>query len=415
MKNKNIIPKTQKVYKYDLSITSQFYFCGIPFRLDTSPKCALNCNYCFAMMAGGRNTKPNQRSDPNRLRRRFEKLLSKQNTSINDEFIKRKIPVHFGGMSDPFSDEDTYKTTLELLRILSEFDYPVVLSTKNTSFLLREKVIEILQTMKSVILQISISSIDKKFCNSIEPNTPTPASRLNAIKTLSSYGIPVFSRIQPLFPWKVKEVSQELIPALCENGSNHIIVEFLKLPIENKRNPIGSLSKKTNFDIQKYYQDHGMINVSREWQLPLNIKWELLQPIISSIHQNKSTYGAGDYGLNHLGDTNCCCGIDKLPKFSSYFKSNFAYFIRNSNKRVLLWRDFEPVNLPDNSIKRYIMSDSRLQGRKNTIREFLYNKWNHPNTINSVDSFFGVKFINEFDNDRNCIFEKTNEGFYVQK
>ena len=52
--------KEQNVYKYSLSITSQFYFCGIPFRLDTTPKCSLNCSYCFAMSRGGRTTKTNQ-------------------------------------------------------------------------------------------------------------------------------------------------------------------------------------------------------------------------------------------------------------------------------------------------------------------------------------------------------------------
>jgi len=39
-------------YKYAMSVTSQFYFCGVPFRLDTSPKCLMNCAYCFAMAKG---------------------------------------------------------------------------------------------------------------------------------------------------------------------------------------------------------------------------------------------------------------------------------------------------------------------------------------------------------------------------
>jgi hypothetical protein len=35
-------------HRYALALTTQFYFRGVPFRLDTCPKCTLNCSYCFA-------------------------------------------------------------------------------------------------------------------------------------------------------------------------------------------------------------------------------------------------------------------------------------------------------------------------------------------------------------------------------
>lgn len=37
-----------KIYGSPISLTSQFYFCGVPLRLDTYSGCSHNCLYCFA-------------------------------------------------------------------------------------------------------------------------------------------------------------------------------------------------------------------------------------------------------------------------------------------------------------------------------------------------------------------------------
>ena len=398
---------TEKEYKYALSITSQFYFCGLPFRLDTTPKCSLNCVYCYAMSIGGRRTKPEQIANPEKLKRRFENLENKQNPNISDQFLKLKIPLHFGGMSDPFADIQTSKVSVELLKILSNYNYPTVLSTKNTDLLLENEVIKTLVSHKNLIVQISLSSLDKNFISKIEPSAPSPEKRIHAMKILSSENIPVFTRLQPFFPWRASEVIQELIPAICEAKSNHVTVEFLKLPIEKRSNPIVNISRACDFDVLNYYKIHHLSNVSREWQIPPNIKWDLIQPIINSLHEHNLTYGAGDYGLNHLGDTDCCCGVDKVLGFSDFFKGNFAYFIRKSTPNTLCWRNFSKNNFPENSIKRYIMSESRLKNVKNNLYEFLKNKWNNPNSVNSPDSYLGVKFTHEYDDQGDCVYEKV--------
>lgn len=88
-------------YNYALSLTSQFYFCGIPFRLDTSPKCTLNCSYCFASSRSGRRTQLNLIVNPDRIRKYLERI--NYSNSLNAELLSSRLPIHFGGMSDPFS------------------------------------------------------------------------------------------------------------------------------------------------------------------------------------------------------------------------------------------------------------------------------------------------------------------------
>ena len=141
--------------------------------------------------------------------------------------------------------------------------------------------------------------------------------------------------------------------------------------------------------VESYYQKHNCVGVSREWHISANIKWELLQPIISAIHKYGMTYGAADYGLNHLGDTDCCCGVDLIDGFDGFYKNNFSYYIRKSKEKILKWNDFPTDDIPTNSIKRYMMSESRING-KNNIYSFLKTKWNRPGIVNSLDSYLDL-------------------------
>jgi len=54
-------------YDYAVALTSQFYFCAIPFRLDISPSCSLGCAYCFHASRGGNSQPGSRRADPARV------------------------------------------------------------------------------------------------------------------------------------------------------------------------------------------------------------------------------------------------------------------------------------------------------------------------------------------------------------
>ena len=42
-------------YNYPLALTSQFRFCGNPFRLDFYNFCSFGCKYCFARTINGQD------------------------------------------------------------------------------------------------------------------------------------------------------------------------------------------------------------------------------------------------------------------------------------------------------------------------------------------------------------------------
>ena len=125
--------QVERAYRYSMSLTSQFFFCGIPFRLDSAPKCPLNCSYCFAMSRGGRRTSTTLLVDTSKIQRKIDRI-TRDTPIVGDvtgELLEKRMPLHFGGMSDPFASKKIAEKSIELLRILNQVNYPVILSTKN--------------------------------------------------------------------------------------------------------------------------------------------------------------------------------------------------------------------------------------------------------------------------------------------
>jgi len=316
-----------------------------------------------------------------------------------------RVPLHFGGVSDPFANRSVAKQSMKLLSVLARYDYPVIISTKGADEIIQKDTISILKTIKNLIIQVSISAPSDRLSTIIEPYAPITSKRIKSIKLLNEEGIYTIVRLQPLFvPW-IKDVVGSLVAQISESGCKHIIVEFLKISLENQSSLTARLFAPIGWDGYGFYRKHRAIRVGHEWVLPPHYKWELLQPIIETIHRYNMSYGSGDYGLNHLGDTDCCCGIDKIKGFSNWFSGNFSNVIRHNVNGYISFNEIRMHWVPDGSIKRYINSNSRLD-TNNSMLSYLKQKWNSPTTINSPDSFLGVVWGGDYDNDGNCIYWK---------
>ena len=393
-----------------MSLTSQFYFCGLPLRLDTSPKCTLNCLYCFAMSRGGRRTSRKLIAKPDSINRKLARSRDSngEGKDVIEEMLSRQVPIHFGGISDPFSNTSVTAVTREILVHLSNYEYPVVISTKNTDFLLEYETMKIITEMKNIVIQISFTSLDIDKVRRVEPNVPSTIARLQCVDALSREGINVIARLQPLFPTFESEAAEELVPRLGHSGCKHVMVEYLKLPVEKNLSLTKSMFDILNWDGYDFYHQNGARLIGREWILPNEYKWKRLQPLIKRIRESGMTYGSADYGLNHMGDTDCCCGIDGLPGFNNWFKGNFSNIIRNTNSQKLTFDRVEDSWFPRGSIKMYMNSNCRLNGDNNVL-SYLSEKWNRPGTVNAPDSFLGISWSGERDATGNCIYIRKED------
>ena len=375
-----------------------------------TPKCTLNCVYCFAMSRGGRRTSRKLIANPDSIAHKLSRSLDDNvaKKDVIEEMLSRQLPIHFGGISDPFSNASVSAVTRQMLVHLSNYDYPVVISTKNTDLLLEYETIKIITEMNNIAIQVSFTSLDVEKTHLVEPLVPSTMARLRCVDELSKEGIHVIARLQPLFPSFESEVAEDLIPRLGSSGCKHVAVEYLKLPVEKNLSLIKSMFDVMNCDWYDFYHQNGARLVGREWVLPNEFKWERLQPLIKRIREYGMTYGSADYGLNHMGDTDCCCGIDGLPGFNNWFKGNFSNIIRHTDSQELTFDLVEDNWFPRGSVKMYMNSNCRLDGN-NDIVSYLLHKWNSPGTANAPDSFLGISWYGDRDAMGNCIYVREED------
>ena len=296
--------------------TSQFRFCGNCFRLDSYRGCNFGCVYCF-VNAKAEGILKGSTSDtvPKPISfKSLEKLFQSENVAKTTRFaralVKRKTPLHFGGISDPFNyAEKKYRITLKMLRILNSHRHPVMISTKAGINQITDRHLKYCDP-DLVAFQISISSLNQKFISSIERSSPSIKDRVKLIRKLKSLGYWVSIRIQPLVYLKdaleiVSELSDEV---------DFITVEHLKIMPGNWKVMKGLL-EKVGCGIIKDFQ-----HVRFAYSMYPEVKYQNIMRIKEVC---KCKLGVGDNDLHYLSDSNNCCGIDCInANFDNWHKYN---------------------------------------------------------------------------------------------
>jgi len=307
-------------YSYPLALTQQFRFCGNPFRIDTYFGCSFGCDYCFAnsKLAKERVDKFGM-ADMDDIENLFDKVLGRKELSVTvtSDCLRNRVPLHLGGMSDPFqAREFTIKNTLKLLKLSKKYLYPVILSTKAAA--LPDEYFDVLDPTLHAF-QISIMGYSDSFIREFEKNTPLASERIEFISKLRSKGFWVSCRIQPLI--NLVE-AKALVIALGKNV-DFITIEHIKVPIDNLsiRKLVG---ERIDFKFSLYKPKFG-----RHYEVLPSVKEKNIQELKKLI---QVPVGVGDNDLHHLSDTDCCCGIDTInSNFNNWLKYNQLYFDRNPN------------------------------------------------------------------------------------
>ena len=306
------------MYKECIQLTRQFAFCPNAFRVDTYKGCDMGCRYCFANMEWNRDLSNNwDFADMKKIEYVFKRALDRDRESkdILVELIRHRVPIHCGGMSDPFqSREWTCELTYRLIELSNKYNYPVQFSTK-TDFL-DEKYYKVLNPELHAF-QISLMGYDDDYIRKWERNTPTAKQRLEFAKELKKRGFWVGIRIQPII-----DISQ--VVKLCYNldrNVNYVTLEHIKsqTAVTQTMETLNSYYTQDELD-RLFYINHAKLEMRK------HIREENIRQIKVILNGKGIKVGVGDNDLHYMSDTRCCCGTDTInSNFDNYMKYNLTY------------------------------------------------------------------------------------------
>lgn len=196
---------------------TQVILCNLPVRFDTYKGCSHGCKYCFAQKK--QNIAKIQRDETVEALRSFIEGKRGRETAWCDW----NIPIHWGGMSDPFQPiEKNIRASYECLKLLAETKYPFVVSTKG-KLVAEPEYLELLEKCNCVV---QVSMVCSKY-DQLEPGTPSYEERLKIVETLAPRVQRVIVRIQPYMPEVFRDVMKN-IPRLAAAGVYGVVVEGMK-------------------------------------------------------------------------------------------------------------------------------------------------------------------------------------------
>ena len=143
--------------------------------------------------------------------------------------------VAMGTNTDPYQPvERELKVTRGIIRVLSEFNNPVGIVTKNH---LVTRDIDILADMARRNLAevfLSVTTLDKDLARSMEPRASAPHRRLEAIRKLADAGVPVGVMTAPMIPGLNDHEMEAILEAALAAGATRAGFTVLRLPLEIK-------------------------------------------------------------------------------------------------------------------------------------------------------------------------------------
>jgi len=203
----------------------------IPFTFSVNPYrgCEHGCIYCYA--------RPSHEYLGFSAGLDFEsKIMVKMDAPrlLDEAFRKRSWvaqTVALSGNTDCYQPIERHlQLTRQCLQVFLHYGNPAGIVTKNT-LILRD--LDILQEMarRNIIhVMISVTSLDPDLVRRMEPRTPTPSKRLEAIEQLAAAGIPVGVNAAPIVPGLTDEEIPSILKAAADRGAMSAGYTLVRLP-----------------------------------------------------------------------------------------------------------------------------------------------------------------------------------------
>lgn len=178
--------------------------CLYAFEIDTYGRgCIHDCQYCYAKDSLTKHGSWNRPFpfpiDLSEIRKLFYTVFETDKKSKWRSVMESRTPLRIGSMSDSFMWMDKkYGITLELLKILSHYNYPYIIFTRSDLIATDDYIRAMRKDLCAI--QFSICSNNERLTKIAEPGAPNNKRRFEALKKLNQEGFRTAVRINPLFP-----------------------------------------------------------------------------------------------------------------------------------------------------------------------------------------------------------------------
>ena len=163
------------------------------------------------------------------------KLIFKPNAPqlLENEFLKpgyKPRIIMLSGNTDCYQPiEKKFELTRRLLQIFNKYQNPVGIITKNALVTRDLDVLKELAQSNLVQVIFSITSLDEKLRQKLEPRTASAAKKLAAMETLAHEGIPVGVMNAPIIPGLNHHETPEILKAASNSGASFASYAVVRL------------------------------------------------------------------------------------------------------------------------------------------------------------------------------------------
>lgn len=150
------------------------------------------------------------------------KILIKHNApQLFKQFIEKKswnvVPISISGNTDCYQPcERKFELTRQILEIALAYRHPISMITKNALILRDKDILAELAQLNLVHVMVSITSLNEKLRQKLEPRTTTARQRLKVLEELSALNVPTGVMTAPIIPG----LNDHEIPALLKAAAN---------------------------------------------------------------------------------------------------------------------------------------------------------------------------------------------------
>jgi DNA repair photolyase len=278
--------------------------CPVKYSLHPYTGCSHKCLYCYATAYIGLRESTPKKNFIENLRKELDKA-------------NRNMIVEMSTSSDPYPPiEDKLRLTRQTLKELFRRGFRVLITTKS-SLVTRD--VDLLSANRSAVM-ITITTLDERLSKVIEPGAPPPSERLLALKELAKKGVPVGARVDPVIPFVNDDPAELslLVEKLQEVGVKHVVTSTYKAKPDSYRRIVSALPELEDKLRNIYFK--GKTYVSGYYYLSLNVRMNLLRPVVNSARKLGLSYATCREGLvtKEFFSARSCDGSHLLSYSSPY-------------------------------------------------------------------------------------------------